>query len=722
MRRFLALEPSRLLCICHWAGKWKGAGSIFSNPRGLAQGTTRWHARESDRGGHTFVVWFLAENGCLLAATALHPRRVLTHVFSRRAFVGASAALGASALWSRLAPAWAGGPSAPGATMLVRDGAIADLVIAETPFEFGGRRGTAVTLNGTVPGPLLRFHEGDTVTLRVTNRLDEDTSIHWHGLLVPSDQDGVPGLSFRGIRPGETFTYRYHVRQYGTYWYHSHSGFQEQRGHYAPIIIDPAGADPIAYDREHVVQLSDWTFTSPEAVFARLKKQGNYFNFQRRTVADFARDIKTQGFGATLRDRAMWAAMRMDPTDILDVTGYAYTYLMNGWAPDHNWTATFQPGERVRLRFIDSGAQTFFNVRIPGLPMTIVQADGQHVQPVTVDEFQFGAAETYDVIVQPEEDRAYTIFAEAMDRSGYARGTLAPRPGMAAEVPPVRKRPLRTMVDMGMEMKDGDHGGMKTRGGQDAAGGDHASMNMGTGASTTPTAGTDHRSTDAQAGGHTMSGMDHGTMEMNQAADAPPSSPTDGSTNMPGMAGMSPVNGRHGPDTHGPGNTMVAKVQRNRLGEPGTGLEEVGHRVLAYDDLKSLEPARDTREPTREIEMHLTGNMEAFIWGIDGKRFSDDPTPIRVRTGERVRLTLVNDTMMEHPMHLHGVFMELDNGAGAHKPRKHTIIVKPAERLAVEFTYDEPGNFAFHCHMLLHMEAGMFRFFNVSGPTLWKKA
>ncbi len=587
--------------------------------------------------------------------------------------------------------------------MRVGGARVGELVVAHTPFEFDGRRGTAVTLNGSVPGPLLRFREGETVTLRVTNRLDVDTSVHWHGLLVPSDQDGVPGLSFRGIGPGETYTYRYQVRQHGTYWYHSHSGLQEQQGHYAPIIIDPAGPDPIAYDREYVVQLSDWTFLSPETVLGRLKKQGGYFNFQRRTAADFVRDIGEDGFGAALRDRLMWGGMRMDPTDILDVTGYAYTYLMNGQPPDRNWTGLFRAGERVRLRFIDSGAQTYFNVRIPGLPMTIVQADGQHVQPVTVDEFQFGAAETYDVIVQPKEDRAYTIFAEAMDRSGYARGTLAPRPGMAAEVPALRKRPLRTMVDMGMEMKAGDQGGMKMGADKPVPETDHGSMDMG-------------------GDNKPMPGMDHGSMDTGGGPSAPGMTDMGGgsaSMKMDGMGAMSPINGRHGPDTHGAGNTMVAEVQRNRLGEPGAGLENVGHRVLTYNDLKSLEPARDTRKATREIEMHLTGNMQAFIWGIDGKRFSDDPTPIRVRTGERVRVTLVNDTMMEHPMHLHGVFMELDNGAGRHKPRKHTITVKPAERLSFEFTYDEPGNFAFHCHMLLHMEAGMFRFFNVAGSKRW---
>lgn len=602
----------------------------------------------------------------------------------RRRFMHSAATLGLLSAWARLLPAYAQSALGPGAEMRVGGDRVGELVIDRTPFAFGGRRGSAVTINGTVPGPLLRFREGETVTLRVTNRLAEDTSIHWHGILLPSDMDGVPGLSFPGIRPGETFTYRYPVRQSGTYWYHSHSGFQEQLGHYAPMIVDPVERDPFSYDREYVVLLSDWTFDDPHRMFQNLKKRGGFFNFQRLTAGDFLREARQQGWRATLEDRLMWGEMRMDPTDILDVTGAALTYLVNGMPPEMNWTALFRPGERVRLRFINSAAATFFNVRIPGLPMTVVQADGQNVLPVTVDEFQIGIAETYDVIVRPAEDRAYTVFAETIDRSGYARGTLAPRPGMLAPVPPLRKRPLRTMADMGMDM---DHGGMKMEVAQ-------------------PMPGMDHGAHGAQMA-KPMPGMDHGAMRMGE---------------MP-MAGMqSPIVARHGPDTHGPGNTAVAAVQRNRLGEPGIGLEDAGHRVLTYMDLKSLYPAQDTRPPSREIEMHLTGNMELFIWGMDGKKFSEVPDPVRVRTGERVRLTLVNDTMMEHPMHLHGVFMELDNGTGPLKPRKHTVIVKAGERLSVDFTYDEPGNFAFHCHVLFHMEAGMFRYLNVSGPSLWRPA
>ena len=626
---------------------------------------------------------------------------------ARRRFIQSAAALGVLDAFGVWAPAYATSGPGPGGELRVGGNEVADLVIARTPFEFGGRRGSAVTINGTVPGPILRFREDETVTLRVTNRLDEDTSIHWHGILLPSDMDGVPGVSFPGIRPGETFTYRYRVRQNGTYWYHSHSALQEQLGHYGPLVIDPAGADPVSYDREHVIVLSDWTFMDPHRAIGKLKKEGGYFNYQQRTLGDFFRDAGQMGWRTALADRRMWAQMRMDPTDILDVTGSTYTYLVNGLSPEGKWTGLFRAGERVRLRFINASAMTYFNVRIPGLPLTIVQADGQNVQPVTVDEFQIAVAETYDVVVQPKAEQPYTVFAESMDRSGYVRGTLAPRAGMAAPVPALRERPLRSMVDMGMDMKSMEMPGMRQGGDgkmEAMPGMDHG------GGAMKPMPGMDH----GGGGMKPMPGMDHGAggmkpmPEMDHGGGAPMQS-------MPGMD--SPINGRHGSDTHGAGNTTVANVQRNRLGEPGSGLAGVGHRVLVYNDLRALEPSRDPRPPQREIEMHLTGNMEAFIWGIDGKKFSESGPPPMVRVGERVRLTLVNDTMMEHPMHLHGVFMELDNGAGlAHKPRKHTINVKPAERVSLDFTYDVPGNFAFHCHMLFHMEAGMFRFFNVSDP------
>jgi CopA family copper-resistance protein len=425
--------------------------------------------------------------------------------------------------------------------------------------------------------------------------------------------------------------------------------------------------------------LSDWTFEDPHDVLMKLKKQSNYYNFQQRTMGDFFRDVSEQGWRATLSDRLAWARMRMSPADIADVTGSTYTYLINGRPPEANWTALFRPGERVRLRFINGSTMTYFNVRIPGLAMTVVQADGQNVEPVTVDEFQIAVAETYDVIVEPKEDRAFTIFAEAMDRSGYTRGTLAPRAGMSAAVPKLRERPLRTMVDMGMDMGEMGHMTGMEMDANAKAGGGHA--------------------------GH-MAGMGMG----------PGSMPGGGQMGaMPGMGEtVGPVVARQGPNRYGPGNTMVPTVVRNRLGEPGTGLANVGHRVLVYTDLRSVKPGDDQRPPGREIELHLTGNMEQYMWSFDGQKFSEAMDPIPFNYGERLRFTMVNDTMMEHPIHLHGMFMELDNGSGARKPRKHTISVKPAERVSLEITADAPGNWALHCHLLYHMEMGMFRVVNVS--------
>ena len=536
-----------------------------------------------------------------------------------------------------------------------------NLLIRWDRIDVGGREGRAITLNGSIPGPIVRLKEGKDAVIHVTNELDEDTSIHWHGILLPAEMDGVPGVSFPGIKPGQTFTYRYPVKQSGTYWYHSHSGVQEQSGHYGPLIIDPAEPEPFEYDREYVVMLSDWTFEDPKKVFLKLKKMSDYYNFQRRTVGDFFSDISEKGFGPTMSDRLAWGRMRMSPTDIADVTGYTYTYLMNGLSPSANWTGLFKPGERIRLRFINGSAMSYFNIRIPGLKLSVIQSDGQNIKPVEVEEFQIAVAETYDVIVNPGQDSAYTIFAESMDRSGYALGTLATQPGMAAPIPALRERPLRTMTDMGMPMEKMDN----------------------------------------------MKGME---MNNNDAESSQNSHHHHGSMNM--EAGE--IVARHGPDHHGPGNTSIAMVERNRLGEPGTGLEDVGHRVLVYTDLKGLDTKYTKRKPDREIELHLTGNMEHYMWSFDGKKFSEVKGPIPFKYGERVRLTMVNDTMMEHPIHLHGMWMVLDNGNGAHNPRKHTISVKPAERLSVEIDADAPGNWAFHCHLLYHMEAGMFRVVNVS--------
>lgn len=509
-----------------------------------------------------------------------------------------------------------------------------DLGIGHSLLSIGDRRATAVSINGSVPGPLLRFTEGETASLHVTNNLAEDTSIHWHGVIVPNPMDGVPGVTFNGIRPGETFIYQFPVRQSGTYWYHSHSGFQEQLGVYGPMIIDPIEPDPFVYNREYVVLLSDWTFEDPDHVMAHLKKMAGYYNYQRRTAG---------GFFGDATERLRWGRMRMDPTDIADVTGATYTYLMNGLPPTSNWTGAFRLGERIRLRFINSGAATYFDVRIPGLPMTVVQADGQNVQPVTVDEFRIAIAETYDVIVQPMADEPYAIFAETMDRSGYAAGTLAPWTGMVAPLPPRRPRPVRTMADMGMDMPAMD-----------------------------------------------MPAMGHA------AHDAP------SSDEVP-----------HGPDRHGPGNSAVPSMTRRRLNDPGIGLEDAGHRVLVYSDLRAATPWHDTRDPGREIELHLTGNMERYMWSFDGHKFSQSPEPVPFTLGERLRITLVNDTMMEHPIHLHGMWMLLETGASALNPRKHTVNVKPAERLSVLVTVDAPGKWAFHCHILYHMEAGMFRIMEV---------
>jgi CopA family copper-resistance protein len=536
-----------------------------------------------------------------------------------------------------------------------------NLMIRWDRIDIGGREGRVITLNGSIPGPIVRLKEGKEAVIHVTNELEEDTSIHWHGILLPAEMDGVPGVSFPGIKPGQTFTYRYPVKQSGTYWYHSHSGVQEQSGHYGPLIIDPAEPEPFEYDREYVVMLSDWTFEDPKKVFAKLKKMSDYYNFQRRTLGDFFRDISEKGFGPTMSDRLAWGRMRMSPTDIADVTGYTYTYLMNGLPPSANWTGLFKPGERIRLRFINGSAMSYFNVRIPGLKLSVIQSDGQNIKPVEVEEFQIAVAETYDVIVNPVQDSAYTIFAESMDRSGYALGTLATRPGMSASIPALRERPLRTMIDMGMPMDKMDN----------------------------------------------MKGME---MNNSEAESSQNSHHHHGSMNM--EAGE--IVARHGPDHHGPGNSSVAMVERNRLGEPGTGLEDVGHRVLVYTDLRSLDRKYTKRKPDLEIELHLTGNMEHYMWSFDGKKFSEVKGPIPFKYGERVRLTMVNDTMMEHPIHLHGMWMILDNGNGEYNPRKHTISVKPAERLSVEIDADAPGNWAFHCHLLYHMEAGMFRVVNVS--------
>jgi CopA family copper-resistance protein len=538
-----------------------------------------------------------------------------------------------------------------------------------------------MTINGSLPGPVIRLREGEEALLRVTNRLKETSSIHWHGLLVPPDMDGVPGVSFAGIKPGETFTYRFPVKQYGTYWAHSHSGGQELMGVYAPLIIDPIEPEPFKYDRDHVVMLSDYSFESPSKIIANLKSLGNYYNFNRRTTGEFFRDVSKNGFSETLSDYEIWSKMRMDPSDLADVTGATLQYLMNGLSPVSNWTGLFSAGEKVRLRFINAGASTYFDVRIPGLKLTVVQADGQHVQAVEVEEFRIAPAETYDVIVEPAGDRAYTIFAETIDRSGYARGTLSPRKGMTAEIPKQRPRPTLTMKEMGMAMGGMEMGGKKADPKMDDMPGMDAKPK-----------------TDDKTGGMNMPRMNADDMSKSE------------------IPGSVPVT--HGKDKHGIGNQIVPMTTQARLDEPGIGLGQDGWRVLVYTDLKSLTMREDKREPEREIELHLTGNMERFMWSFNGKKYSEAKTPIAFRYGERLRFTFVNDTMMAHPLHLHGMWMELENGNGHFIPRKHTVSIKPAERVSVAITADAPGRWAFHCHLLLHMEMGMFRVIEVSDKAI----
>ena len=577
----------------------------------------------------------------------------MNRIIGRRQLLRGAALTGSGIAFSAWLPAWAQTNSQGTAPSLqALSGDDIELRIANQMMTIDGHETHAVGINGSVPAPLLRLREGRTVRIHVRNDLDEESSIHWHGLILPFQMDGVPGVSFPGIKAKSAFTYEFPLVQSGTYWYHSHSGFQEQLGHYGPIIIDPAGADPVAYDREHVLVLSDHSRMHPHAMFAKLKQQAGYFNRQPQTLAGLLK-----GEDQPLKDRLAWGRMRMDPTDISDVTGAAYTYLVNGHGPKDNWTALFRPGERVRLRFIAASSMTIFNVRIPGLRLRVVQADGQNVRPVEVDEFQITPGETYDVIVTPREERAFTIVAEAVDRSGLARATLAPRPGMAAEVPPLRKRPIATMRDMGMDMSAMDHG-----------------------SAVNPDA---------------MPGMDHGPMMGMEHGNNSASMKMRDPANAPAVA-------------LGPGVQTISPMPANRTSEPGTGLADVGHKVLVYRDLVALEANPDVRGAAREIEVHLTGNMERYMWSFDGKTLSEAREPIPIGAGERVRFTLINDTMMNHPIHLHGHLFELATGHGDHSPRKHTVNVAPGGKVSWDVT-GIPGEWAFHCHMFFHMHAGMMR-------------
>ncbi|PMV17701.1 MULTISPECIES: copper resistance system multicopper oxidase [unclassified Pseudomonas] len=557
---------------------------------------------------------------------------------TRRTFVKGLAAgslLSGLGLWR--SPVWA--LTSPGQPTVLA-GTEFDLFIDQMPVNLTGRNRTALTINGSLPGPLLRWREGDTVTVRVKNRLAEPTSIHWHGILLPSSMDGVPGLSFKGIEPGGVFVYQFTLKQHGTYWYHSHSGFQEQQGVYGPLVIDPREPEPFTYQRDYVVMLSDWTDEDPVALMKTLKKQSDYYNLHKPTVGDFVRDVGKQGWSATAADRLMWAQMKMNPTDLADVSGETYTYLLNGQPPERNWTGLFRAGETLRLRFINGSAMSYFDVRIPGLKMTVIAADGQPVQPVSVDEFRIAVAETFDVLVEPTA-AAYTLFAQSMDRSGYARGTLALQAGAIASVPALDPRPWITMDDMGM-------GGM-----------DHGAM----------------------ADMPDMAGMDHSAMSMQAHPASEQGNP------LVDMQAMNPV---------------------PKLDDPGIGLRNNGRRVLTYADLRSTFEDPDGRDPSRTLELHLTGHMEKFAWSFNGVKFSD-AEPLQLTYGERVRLVLVNDTMMSHPIHLHGLWSDLEDENGQFQVRKHTIDMPPGSRRSYRVTADALGRWAYHCHLLYHMEMGMFR-------------
>ncbi|MGH9160870.1 MAG: copper resistance system multicopper oxidase [Vicinamibacteraceae bacterium] len=614
---------------------------------------------------------------------------------SRRTFVKGLATTGAAASVGLLrGAAWA--EPAQRSAPAVLSGSDFDLRIGETAVNVTGASRTALTISGSIPGPTLRWREGDTVTLRVANMLDEDTSIHWHGILLPANMDGVPGFSFNGIRPGDTYSYHFTARQNGTYWYHSHSAFQEQQGVYGPLVIEPREPEPFRYDREHVVMLSDWTDESPQRVFAKLKKQSDYYNFHQRTIADVFRDVRERGLRVTLAERSAWGRMRMSDRDLVDVTGYTYTYLLNGQPPAANWTGLFHPGERLRLRFINGASMTHFDVRIPGLTMTVVAADGQYVHPVTIDEFRIAVAETLDVLVEPSGQEAFTIFAQAMDRTGYAAGTLAVRDGLRAEVPAPDPRPSLTMADMGHGHMGHEKGPMKA--GMSGAGGAASSAS-----------GKDPHA------GHAMPRKPESDPHAGHAMPRKPESDPHAGHAMPPTGGemqSHPVSEKGNPLVD-----MQTMMPTAKLDDPGIGLRNNGRRVCTYANLKTAFPDPDGREPSRTIELHLTGHMGRFVWSFNGIKFSD-AEPIRLTYGERVRFVLVNDTMMAHPIHLHGMWSDIEDDQGRFHLRKHTIDMPPGSRRSFRVTADALGRWAFHCHLLYHMEAGMFREVRVEEPRL----
>jgi CopA family copper-resistance protein len=591
---------------------------------------------------------------------------------ARRRFVQGLAAGGAlTALgWPSSGLTTAGRTGTP-----VLTGTDFDLVIDELPVNFTGRIRPGIAVNGTVPAPTLRLREGTTVELRVRNALrpgsihGRQTSIHWHGILLPANMDGVPGMSFDGIGPGETYRYRFDLRQSGTYWYHSHSGFQEQAGLYGALIVDAAEPEPFDYQRDHVVLLSDWTDLAPADLYARLKKMPGHDNYGKRTVGDFLRDAKRDGVAATLRDRRMWGEMRMTPTDLSDVNAHTYTYLINGTTSLGNWTGLFAHGEKVRLRFINGAAMTHFDVRIPGLAMTVVAVDGQNVHPVTIEEFRIAAAETFDVIVTPGGADAFTIFAQDLGRTGYVSGTLAVREGLRAPVPTVDPRPILSMADMG-------HGGMG-HGGMDHSGHDMTSMES------MPMKGME-----GGCGANMHGSMQHGSMQHDAQGDAMQRHPAS--------------------ETGNPLVDMQTMMPTPKLDDPGIGLRGNGRKALSYSMLRSLFDDPDGRDPGRTVELHLTGHMERFAWSFDGQPFAS-AEPLRLNYGERMRIVLVNDTMMTHPIHLHGMWSDLENEKGEFMVRKHTVDMPPGTKRAYRVRADALGHWAYHCHLLYHMEAGMMR-------------
>ncbi len=602
-----------------------------------------------------------------------------------------------------------------------------DLVISETTVNITGTPTVATLVNGSLPAPTLVWQEGDTITLRVKNELNVDSSIHWHGLIVPANMDGVPGLSYDGIKPGETYVYQFTIKQNGTYWYHSHSGYQEQTGVYGAIVILPKVQEPVESDHDYVIQLSDWSDTPPETLYANLKKMGSYYNYNQRTVGDFWSELKQKGFSQAWKDRSMWNGMRMSDRDLSDIGGSTYTYLMNGLSPNAHWRTVVDSGKKVRLRFINSSAMTFFDVRIPGLKMTVVAADGGLVQPVEVDEFRIGVAETYDVIVEPDTDKqAYAIFAQAIDRSGYAIGSITSDASKLAATPAMDPLPILTMTDMGMEMNgmqmDGmDHSGHDMSGGMQMDGTDQSSHAMSNGMQMD---GMTHSGHDQSAGmkmdgmktpnythaltmekmamGQDVSGVDHSKHSHDMSSMKVDLDsieiPMDMNPTLPQISV---------PKKEGPQIDMRATGAKYRLDDPGVGLRNNGRKVLTYADLRNLYPTRHEPQPTKELVLHLTGNMERYMWSIDGITFDEAP-PLQFNFGERIRITFINDTMMNHPMHLHGVWSELETGDENHIPRKHTVIVQPGAKISYRVTMNARGDWAYHCHMLYHM-MGMFR-------------